>query len=189
MADYIIDKIEYGSNIYNLQDNISGYTKNTGTVTSVGITEGTGISVSGSPITSSGSITVGHSNSVTAQSTQEVYPIKIDAQGHISAYGSAKKIPRLYVDSYTVTNTSAISSGSTADYKATLTYPSGYDAALAIRGIRTNHENMMVPTAFSIYQNSTYDNKFDLYCRIRAMGAVAANSTVTFYYALATNDY
>lgn len=30
-----------------------------------------------------------HSNSVTAQTTQAVYPIKIDAQGHISAYGSA----------------------------------------------------------------------------------------------------
>ena len=30
-----------------------------------------------------------HTNSVTAQTTQAVYPIKIDAQGHISAYGSA----------------------------------------------------------------------------------------------------
>lgn len=30
-----------------------------------------------------------HSNSVTAQTTQAVYPIKIDAQGHISSYGSA----------------------------------------------------------------------------------------------------
>lgn len=69
-------------------DNNSG-----GTVTSVGITAGGGISVSGSPITTSGSITVGHSNSVTAQTTQAVYPIKIDAQGHISAYGSAVTIP------------------------------------------------------------------------------------------------
>jgi hypothetical protein len=38
--------------------NPSGYTTNTGTVTSVGLTPGTGISVSGSPITGSGSITV-----------------------------------------------------------------------------------------------------------------------------------
>lgn len=30
-----------------------------------------------------------HSNSVTAQSTQALYPIKIDGQGHISAYGTA----------------------------------------------------------------------------------------------------
>ena len=44
-----------------------GATANTGTVTSVGITSGTGISVSGSPITSSGSITV--TNSAPHQAT------------------------------------------------------------------------------------------------------------------------
>lgn len=42
---------------------------------------GTGMSLSGT--------TFNHSNSVTAQTTQALYPIKIDAQGHISAYGSA----------------------------------------------------------------------------------------------------
>lgn len=45
---------------------------------------GTGLSKSGS--------TLNHSNSVTAQTTQAVYPIKIDAQGHVSAYGSAQTI-------------------------------------------------------------------------------------------------
>lgn len=69
-----------------------GYTKNTGTVTSVGITAGSGVSVSGSPITKNGSITVGHTNSVSAQTTQAVYPIKIDGNGHISSYGSAVTI-------------------------------------------------------------------------------------------------
>lgn len=44
-------------------------------------TAGTGLSKSGT--------TLNHSNSVTAQTTQAIYPIKIDAQGHISAYGSA----------------------------------------------------------------------------------------------------
>lgn len=44
-------------------------------------TAGTGLSKSGT--------TLNHSNSVTAQTTQAVYPIKIDAQGHISAYGTA----------------------------------------------------------------------------------------------------
>lgn len=38
------------------------------------------------------STTFNHSNSVTAQTTQAVYPIKIDAQGHISAYGTAVTI-------------------------------------------------------------------------------------------------
>ena len=42
---------------------------------------GTGLSLSGS--------TFNHSNSVTAKTTQALYPIKIDAQGHISGYGTA----------------------------------------------------------------------------------------------------
>lgn len=81
MATYTIDKIEYDGNTYNLQDNTSGY--GTGTIT--GVTAGTGLTGGGN----SGSVTVNHSNSVTAQNTQAVYPIKIDAQGHISSYGSA----------------------------------------------------------------------------------------------------
>ena len=78
-----------------------GYTTNTGTVTSVGITAGSGISVSGSPITTSGSITVGHTNSITAQSTSGVYPIKIDANGHITEYGSAVTILKKYAATIT----------------------------------------------------------------------------------------
>ena len=41
----------------------------------------------GGSTTTSG--TINHTNSVTAQTTQALYPIKIDAQGHISAYGTA----------------------------------------------------------------------------------------------------
>ena len=78
-----------------------GYTTNTGTVTSVGITAGSGISVSGSPITTNGSITVGHTNSVSAQTTQAVYPIKIDGNGHISSYGSAVTILKKYTTTLT----------------------------------------------------------------------------------------
>lgn len=42
---------------------------------------GTGITISGSAIN--------HTNSVSHQSTQGLYPITIDAQGHITGYGSA----------------------------------------------------------------------------------------------------
>ena len=63
--------------------NPNGYTSNIGTIT--GVTAGTGLSGGGT----SGAVTLNHSNSVTAQTTQGIYPIKIDAQGHISAYGSA----------------------------------------------------------------------------------------------------
>lgn len=72
--------------------NWNGKTSNTGTVTKV--TAGTGLKIgtasSGGDITTSG--TINHINSVTAQTTQAVYPIKIDAQGHISAYGTAVTI-------------------------------------------------------------------------------------------------
>ena len=78
-----------------------GYTTNTGTVTSVGLTNGGGLTITGSPITTSGNITVGHTNSVTEQTTQAVYPIKIDANGHISAYGSAQTILKKYSTSIT----------------------------------------------------------------------------------------
>ncbi len=67
-----------------------------GTVTSVGVSNATngGLSISGSPITSSGTISIGHSNVLSnAQTTQAVYPIKIDKNGHISAYGTAVSIP------------------------------------------------------------------------------------------------
>ena len=45
---------------------------------------------------SSGTITISHANSaITAQSTQAVYPIAIDAYGHITGYGSAVTIPEI----------------------------------------------------------------------------------------------
>lgn len=48
-------------------------------------TAGTGLSKSGT--------TLNHSNSVTAKSTQAVYPITFDAQGHITGSGTAVTIP------------------------------------------------------------------------------------------------
>lgn len=68
--------------------NWNNKTSNTGTVTKV--TAGTGLSIgttAGGNFTTSG--TINHTNSITAQTTQAIYPIKIDAQGHISAYGDA----------------------------------------------------------------------------------------------------
>lgn len=83
---------------YNLQDKISGYTTNTGTVTSV--TAGTGLKIgtatSGGSITTTG--TINHINSITAGTagtssatsgnTLAVPYITYDAQGHITATGT-----------------------------------------------------------------------------------------------------
>ena len=67
--------------------NWNNKTSNTGTVTKV--TAGTGLKVgsasSGGDITDSG--TINHINSVTAKTTAALYPIKYDAQGHITGSG------------------------------------------------------------------------------------------------------
>lgn len=84
-----------------------------GTVTSVGLSNATngGLTVSGSPVTASGTITVGHSNVLTnAQTTQAVYPITIDKNGHVASYGSAVTIPdtQIFWVTGTITNPSTL---------------------------------------------------------------------------------
>lgn len=115
-----------------------GYTTNTGTVTSVGITDGGGLTISGSPITTSGSITVGHTNSVTAQTTQAVYPIKIDANGHISAYGTAVTILKKY--SGTIT-------GNASTKSFTITHNLGSRDVIVQVYDGTSYEEVMVDVA------------------------------------------
>ena len=62
-----------------------------GTVTNVAISNDSNgdLTVTGSPITSSGTIKVKHTNSITAQTTSGIYPVKIDKNGHITEYGTA----------------------------------------------------------------------------------------------------
>jgi hypothetical protein len=55
------------SSVYYLASNPSGFTTNLGTVTSVDLTAGTGITVSGGPITTSGSITVNNNDRGSSQ--------------------------------------------------------------------------------------------------------------------------
>jgi hypothetical protein len=55
-----------------------------GTVTNVAVANGGGLTVSGSPITSSGTITVGHSNSVAAKTSSSVKKFTYDEYGHIT---------------------------------------------------------------------------------------------------------
>lgn len=80
-----------------IKDVISSLTNNTSStdlptaaavVNYVGGIINSGITNAGTGLDKNGN-TINHSNSITAQTTQAVYPIKIDAQGHISAYGNA----------------------------------------------------------------------------------------------------
>lgn len=105
-----------------------------GSVTSVGVSNATngGLSVSGSPITSSGTITIGHSNVLTnAQTTEAVYPIKIDKNGHISSYGSAVTIPSVASTSSILKGNGsggAVAATAGTDYQAPLTAGTDYIA-------------------------------------------------------------
>lgn len=65
-----------------------------GTVTSVGITQGTGISVSGGPVTTSGSITVSHGDTSDLASTANtgrtyIQNLTVDDFGHVTAVTTA----------------------------------------------------------------------------------------------------
>lgn len=55
-----------------------------GTVTNVAVANGGGLTVSGSPIASSGTITIGHSNSVTAKTSSSLKKFTYDAYGHVT---------------------------------------------------------------------------------------------------------
>ena len=60
-----------------------------GTVTSIGLADGGGLTISDSPVITSGTITVGHTNQITAETTSGIYPIKVDGYGHITEIGTA----------------------------------------------------------------------------------------------------
>jgi hypothetical protein len=93
----------------------SHLTNDSGFITSAG----TGLSKSGT--------TLNHSNSVTAQTTQAVYPIKIDAQGHISAYGSAVTIPTVNNATLTIqkngTTVNSFTANASSNVTANITVP------------------------------------------------------------------
>ena len=112
-----------------------------GSVTSISVSNATdgGLTISGSPVTTSGTITIGHSNVLSsAQTTQAVYPIKIDKNGHISAYGTAvtpltssstldatKLSGTIPASCYTNTNTTYTLSGALNSHAFTSTLTAG----------------------------------------------------------------
>lgn len=58
------------------------------------------LTITGSPLTGSGTINIRHANSITAQTTQAVYPIAIDRCGHITSYGEAMVVGNMFKSTY-----------------------------------------------------------------------------------------
>lgn len=130
--------------------NPNGYTSNTGTVTKV--TAGTGLSIgttAGGNFTTNG--TINHTNSVTAQTTQAVYPIKIDAQGHISAYGSAVTIPTVNNATLTIQKNGAtvntFTANASSDVTVNITVPTALSGLTNDTGFKKITASTSAPTA------------------------------------------
>jgi hypothetical protein len=99
--------ISYDNSTYYLASNPNGYTSNTGTVTSVAATAGTGISISGSPITGAGTLTI--------TNTAPDQTVSITGAGINSVSGT--------YPSFTITGTEV--DGSTTNELQTISYNSG----------------------------------------------------------------
>ena len=82
MPNNYLDKVDLNGTTYDIKDTVSGYTTNTGTVTSVGISGTSPINASGT-VTSSGTLNVSHATSgVTAGTYRNV---TVNATGHVTA--------------------------------------------------------------------------------------------------------
>ena len=126
-----------------VQDAVSG--AGGGTVMSVGVSNATngGLSVSGSPITSSGTITIGHSNILgQAYSTLAFYPIQIDKNGHITSVG-----PGVYETQNSMTGISISDHSTSSIYgvQSTTTSVTGVQSSTTTASKVTLGTNISVP--------------------------------------------
>lgn len=82
----------------------------------------------------------------------------------------------------TGTYNSSIASGSRADITATYTLPSNYNHVLGVRCIDTNHQTVLVLTAFDVSGDGSYGANVSLLARFRNVSgsAVASGTTVTW---------
>lgn len=117
----------------------------------------------GTGITIGSGNAINHSNSVTAQTTQGFYPIKIDAQGHINGYGTAIT-PVTSVNGHTGSSVSVTASDL------------GLASALKYVGAKSSLPTATDSTTYSAYNNGdviTVSNKEYAYIK----GSNAAGSS------------
>ena len=121
-----------------------------GSVTSVDVLGVAGITSSGGPITSKGTITVGHTNSVSAKTTQSLYPITFDAQGHITSSGSPVNIP--------VVNNGKLTIQKNGENVASFTANSSTDVTADI-SVPTNPQDIGAEPSFT--KNTAFNKNFE----------------------------
>ena len=107
-----IDKIIHNDIEYILIDSTADHNGGSSSGTITGVTAGTGLTGGGT----TGTVTISHSNQsgLTAKTTQAVYPITFNVQGHITGSGSAVTIPSVPSAGSTASAVSTTSSGGSA---------------------------------------------------------------------------
>lgn len=164
-----------------------------------------GLTVTGSPVASTGTVSIGHSNVLTnAQTTQAVYPIKIDKNGHISAYGSSVDTNKA---SSSDTSSKIFLIGATSQASSSTTYSHdtayiGTDGCLYSNStkVQTNITETSVTIATSSWNSSTLqasatvsgvtssskiwispaDSSYDVYAAAGVRGKSQTTNSVTF---------
>ena len=163
-----------------------------GTVTSVGISNGGGISVSGSPITSSGTITVSHADTSSQASVNNsgrtyIQDITLDTYGHVTGIESATE---------TVTNTDRyVNAASFAhdstnnNVKMTLTR-AGSDTATVTGNIpKVSSSSAGVAPKGAAVSSQTQTTKFLREDGTWAAPSYTTNTNTTYTFANGTNGF
>lgn len=128
-----------------------------GTVTNVAVANGGGLTVSGSPITSSGTITVGHSNSVTAKTSPSLKKFTYDEYGHVT--GSSE---------LSTAESNALASGITSTDVAQITTNKNNISTIIMSGTaRTADLNTIAVNNFGVYTSNSSNLPSTDYCFVR----------------------
>ena len=145
--------------------NGAGYTTNVGTVTSVAATGGTGISITGSPITTSGTITI--------TNTAPDQTVALTASTGISVTGT--------YPNFTITNTSPSSGGTVTSVAALTIGTTGTDLSSSVAtGTTTPVITLNVPTASAVNRgalSSTDWTTFNLKQSALTIGNITSSNT------------
>jgi len=130
---------------------------------------------------SNGAVTIGHTNSVTAKTTQALYPITYDAQGHITGSGTAVTIPTITLNGSTTT-TSSFYAPTAAGTSGQVLTSSGNGAPI---WATVPSSNTIVSTTVTLSTSSWSNNTQT----ITVTGVTASNTVIVTPTPASTADY